>query len=211
MQAFLSSALSRKALVVTTLSLAASLAASATEATGASAVKQPAAAPAATAGVTPSKSKKAIAEEALVNKFVDLQDAAIKTFLELGGTLRGVKDKASADAAAPTVKMAGEQLCTIISAVEALGEPSEAAQQAIMARVANVAEKNEIVEQVMLPMLSLMMQEPPCHGSDSLQTELTNLLTNLQGAAGMEDADEGEDIEFVPLMEPDADETAEAK
>ncbi len=129
--------------------------------------------------------------------------------MELGETLRGVKDKEKADAAAPTVKMAGEQLCTIIASVEALGEPSEAAQQAIMARVANVAEKNEIVEQVMVPLLTLMMQEPPCYGSEALQTELSNLLANLQGAAGIDEEGE-EGVEIVPLQEPDSDETAEA-
>ncbi len=161
--------------------------------------------PAARAKTAPGKARTAsAAEAATVEKFVSLQDAAIATFLELGGTLRGVKDRESADEAAPAVKMAGEQLYTIISAVEALGEPSEAAQQAIMARVANVAEKNEIVEQVMLPLLTLMMQQPPCYGSEALQVELTNLLANLQGAAGMEETDEAQGP--APLQEPDADE-----
>ncbi len=156
-----------------------------------------------TAKITPPKAKKAPAEAALVEKFVNLQDAAIATFLELGDTLRGVKDKEGADAAAPAVRIAGEQLYTIISAVEALGDPSEAAQQAIMARVANVAEKNRIVEQVLVPLLTLMMQEPPCYGSEALQLELSNLLANLQGAAGVE---EGEPDTPTPLQEPDADE-----
>ncbi len=163
------------------------------------------AAPAASAKAAPGKTarKASSAEAATIEKFVSLQDAAIATFLELADTLKGVKNQTSAEAAAPTVKMAGEQLYTIISAVEALGEPSEAAQQAIMARVANVAEKNRIVEEVMLPLLTLMMQEPPCYGSETLQTELTNLLVNLQGAAGIED---GEAEPPTPLAEPDAEE-----
>ncbi len=187
-------------------------------ATGTNTDKQPAAAaaPAATTKAAPArtgttKGKKAAAEEALVNKYVDLQDAAIKTFLELGSTLRGVKDKKSADTAAPTVKLAGDQLCLIIRQVESLGEPSEAAQQAIMARVANVAEKNQIVEQVMVPMLTLMMQEPPCHGSDSLHSALSDLLANLQGSAEAVEEEEEAEIEVIPLQEPDGDEAAEAK
>ncbi len=184
-------------------------------ATGANAAKPTSAdsAKAATSGkAAPAATKKIsaaeAAEAAVVEQFVSLQDAAIATFLELGDTLQGVTDKASADEAAPVVKVAGEQLCTIISAVEALGEPSEAAQRAIMTRIANVAEKDRIVEQVMVPLLTLMMQEPPCYGSDALQTELTDLLANLQGAAGVDD-EEGEGPEVAPLREPDADEAVE--
>ncbi len=149
---------------------------------------------------------KTAAETALVEQFVALQDKAIATFLELGETLRGVKNQQSADAAAPTVKQAGENLFNIISKVEALGEPSKAAQQAIMARVANEAEKTRIVEQVMVPLLTLMMQNPPCYGSDSLNSELNNLLTNLQGAAGLDEDEADEDIP-APLQEPDGDES----
>ncbi len=151
--------------------------------------------------------KASAAEAAVIEQFVALQDAAISTFLQLGDTLHGVKDKDSADAAAPTVREAGEKLAGIITQVEALGEPSEAAQQAIMSRLANVSEKNEITEQVMVPLLTLMMQNPPCHGSQSLHTELTNLLVNLQGAGGVDAEDEEES---APLQEPDADEAAEA-
>ncbi len=147
------------------------------------------------------------AEAAVIDKFVRLQDAAIATFLELGDTLAGVKDKESADAAAPTVRLAGEQLCTIISAVEALGEPSEATQQAIMSRVANVAEKKRIAEEVMEPMLTLMMQEPPCFGSEALHTEIVGLLANLQGAAGLDDEEVEEHADAAILQEPDADES----
>ncbi len=143
------------------------------------------------------------AESADVEQFVNLQDAAIATFLELGETLQDVKDKESADAAAASVKLASEQLRTIITAVEALGDPSEAVQQAIMARIANVAEKNEIVERAMVPLLTLMMQNPPCMGSEALMTELGNLLSDLQGASGIEE-DELEDT--APLKEPHADE-----
>ncbi len=164
--------------------------------------------PPATTKATAAATKKAnAAEAALIKKFVSLQDAAIETFLELGDTLASVKDKESADAAAPTVKMAGEQLCTIISAVEALGEPSEAVQQAIMSRAANVAEKNSMTKEVMLPMLTLMMQEPPCYGSEALQTELTQLLSRLQGAAGMDEEEVEEATSSSRLREPDADET----
>ncbi len=163
------------------------------------------------AKAVPARSKEAdAAEAAVVEQFISLQDAAIATFLELGDTLQGVTDRKSADEAAPTVKMASEQLCTIINAVEALGAPSEAAEQAIMARVANVSEKNEVVEQVMLPLLTLMMQEPPCYGSESLLTELSNLLTSLQGAAGVDEEDVQEAEDGVDLREPDADEPAEA-
>ncbi len=147
--------------------------------------------------------KNATEESSVVEQFVNLQDAAIATFLELGETLQGVKDKESADAAAPAVKMASEQLHTIITAVEELGEPTEAAQQAIMARIANVTEKNEIVERAMIPLLTLMMQNPPCMGSEELMTELGNLLSGLQGASGIEDE---ELEETAPLKEPDADE-----
>ncbi len=192
-----------KSLLAAVLILSCAPLAPAKEASG---VKSPAPSAAAT---SPAKTKKMSATEAAtIEKFVALQDAAISTFLELGDTLRSVTDKESADAAAPTIKMAGEQLCTIITAVEALGEPSEAAQQAIMARIANVAEKNEIMEQVMVPMLTLMMQAPPCYGSEALQTELTNLLANLQGAAGIEE-EEGDEEDNAPatLREPDADES----
>ncbi len=201
-----------KSLLTATLLLTCSSLAGATE--KASAPPSPASTPAAAAPARPSAAragqskarKTSPAEAAVIDKFVSLQDAAIATFLELGDTLQSVKDKESADAAAPTVKMAGEQLYTIITAVEALGEPSEAAQQAIMSRVANVAEKNRIEEQVMLPLLTLMMQEPPCYGSEPLQTELTNLLANLQGAAGLQDEDVEEMESAMPLQEPDSDE-----
>ncbi len=197
----------KKTAIVLTLALTCCSFALAKEGTAAAAKAAPTAKATATSKAASAKARKAAAAEtAVVEQFINLQDAAIATFLELGDTLQGVRDKKSADAAAPTVKMAGEQLYTIISAVEALGDPSEAAQQAIMARIANVAEKNEIVEQVMVPMLTLMMQQPPCYGSEALQTELSNLLANLQGAAGIEE-DEVEEVEAnLPLQEPDADE-----
>ncbi len=141
-------------------------------------------------------------EAATIDKYATLQDAAITNLLKLGKTLKGVKDTVSADAAAPTIKQAGENLYNIISEVEALGEPSEAMQHAIKARIANETEQNEIMEQVMVPMLSLMMQDPPCYGSDTLNTELVNLLENLKGAAGVDE--EAED--HAPLQEPVQDE-----
>ncbi len=172
-------------------------------ASGAAAAKTPAAK---AAPKTVAK-KVSAAEAAVIEKFVALQDAAISTFLSLGDTLESVKDEKSADAAAPTVKAAGEKLADIITKVEALGDPSEAAQQAIMSRLANISEKNEIAEQVMVPLLTLMMQNPPCYGSEALHTEITNLLANLQGAAGIDEAaEEG----ISPLQEPDADEAEEA-
>ncbi len=161
-------------------------------------------APAAKAAPKTTAKKLSAAEAAVIEKFVSLQDAAISTFLSLGDTLEGVKNKKTADAAAPTVKEAGEKLADIITQVEALGDPSEAAQQAIMSRLANVSEKNEIAEQVMVPLLTLMMQNPPCYGSEALHTEITNLLANLQGAAGIEEEEVEEGI--TPLQEPDAEE-----
>ncbi len=175
-----------------------------------SGIVKPSVTPAATAPTATARTstkKASEAEAAVVEQFVHLQDAAITSFLELGDTLREVKDEESANAAVPAVNAAGTKLCDIISQVQSLGEPSEAAQQAIMARVANVAEKNEIIEQVMVPLLTLMMQNPPCYGSNALYDEISLLLENLQGAAGVEEAD---DNEVAPLQEPDADETADA-
>ncbi len=161
---------------------------------------------AATKAAQPKVKKLTAAEAAVIEKFVNLQDAAIATFLELGDTLEGVTDKESADAAAPTVKMAGEQLYTITAAVEALGNPSEGAQQAIMSRMANVAEKQRIEEAVMEPMLTLMMQEPPCYGSEALYVALDGLLANLQGAAGLDDEEVDAHADAAILQEPDSDE-----
>ncbi len=163
------------------------------------------AAPAKAAAKAPAK-KVSPAEAALIEQFVALQDAAISNFLSLGTTLKGVKDKQSADQAAPTVRAAGEKLADIIARVEALGTPSEAAQQAIMSRMANLAERKRIEEEVMLPLVLLREMEPPCYGSETLYTEITNLIINLQGAAGIE---EGED-DPAPLQEPDADEAADS-
>ncbi len=176
--------------------------------------KSPAPARAATAkpAAKPAKpmSAAAKAEAATIEKFVALQDAAITCFKELGVTLEGVTDETSADAAAPAVRVLSEQLCSVIARAEALGEPSVAVKQAIMARMADKTEQEELANQVMMPLLDLMMQEPPCYGSDALHDELMAMLVNLQGAAGMEEDDDAEGTEgSAPLQEPDADEAAD--
>ncbi len=154
------------------------------------------------------KSAAAKAEARRISRFVELQDAAFACFMELGETLELVTDQERADAAAPEVQAIAEKLCGIIAEVVSMGEPSEVAQQAIMARMADKAEQDKIAEKVMLPLLDLMMMDPPCHGSEALHAELTALLENLQGAAGVDDEDV--EAEAPRLTEPDAEEAGAA-
>ncbi len=121
-----------------------------------------------------------------------------KIFRQLGLLVRSVRDKESADAAAPKAAKLTDALSAAMEQVEALGDPSAQVEAHILSYLhSNEEESNALAEDSISPMITLLLDEPPCYGSEALNAELSRLLGTLRDAAWSEEEElsgcEGDD------------------
>ncbi len=149
--------------------------------------------------------------EAKAQAYIALHKKTHRIFRQLGVLVEEVDDKASADAAAPGAAKLADAFAAVMAELARLGDPSPEVETAIVDYMASREDEIEaLAEDVVSPMVDLLLDEPACYGSEALEQELSRLLGSLRDAAWSEEEEEVSGCEGDD-EDPSAGEAAEAE
>ncbi len=136
--------------------------------------------------------------EAKAQAYIALHQKTHNIFRQLGVQVEEVDDKDSADAAAPQVAKLADAFAAVMAELAQLGDPTPEVEAAIVDYMTSREEEIEaLAEDVVSPMMNLLLDEPACYGSEALANELSRLLGSLRDAAWSEEEEvsscEGDD------------------
>lgn len=119
----------------------------------------------------------AFADAGEVAKFSELMDRQIAALTELCEAVAPVTDKATAEAAAPQVQAAIDELKAVEEESKSIGQPSPEVQKALQEKIEQNG-KNETINQGLGKIAVLMgMMEPKCYGCKALEDALAKIVS----------------------------------
>ncbi len=150
--------------------------------------ESPASAPTKLSPAASASTTKAMVAEAKAQAYISLHKKTYQIFRQLGALIDEVDDRESADAAAPQVARLTDAFAKAMGQVEALGNPPPDVEAALLAYMSRREEEIEAVaDDVVAPVVQLLLDSPACYGSEALAAELTRMLGSLRDAAWHEE------------------------